>query len=182
MGLLAIGASPAAIAVRLPNELSYCWDAGECRLRFAWKGDFLDMSDIWKGHFDASAKILGDIFFRDNTDFPFRIGENAMIAATEYKGYTLKNRYPEFHYTLNGMDVYELIQPDAEGTGLIRNIHVPHADRVISFYWNAANDAIEYTFSAGKLTNNRLTLTPAEAKAFAITMKSYYLAYQYKQK
>ncbi|MDP3469916.1 MAG: plastocyanin/azurin family copper-binding protein, partial [Daejeonella sp.] len=29
------GASPAAIAVSLPDDLSYCWDAGTCRLRFA---------------------------------------------------------------------------------------------------------------------------------------------------
>ena len=58
------GASPDAIAVHLPEDLSYAWDAGACRLRFAWKGGFLDMSDLWKGHFDASAKILGDIFYR----------------------------------------------------------------------------------------------------------------------
>src|SRR6476469_11229911 len=41
------GASPAAIAVHLPNDLSYCWDAGTCRLSFACKGDFLDMSPLW---------------------------------------------------------------------------------------------------------------------------------------
>jgi hypothetical protein len=176
------GASPAAIAVRLPNEISYCWDAGECRLRFAWKGGFIDMSDLWKGHFNASAKILGNIFFHDDTDFPFRIGESAMIPTTKYKGYALKKGYPEFHYTLNGTDVYELIQPDTAGTGLIRTIRVPNADRAISFYTNAADDAIEYTFSAGKLVNNRLRLTPAEAKSFTITMKSYFLAYQHKKK
>jgi hypothetical protein len=80
------------------------------------------------------------------------------------------------------MDVYELIQPDTAGTGLIRNIRVPHADRAITFCMNAADDAIGYTFSAGKLMNNRLRLSPAEAKAFTITIKSYYLAYQHKHK
>ena len=88
------GASPAAIAVHLPNDLSYCWDAGDCRLRFAWKGGFLDMSDLWKGHFDASAKVLGDIFFRDNTDYPIRLGENATIPVVEYKGYRLIRTVP----------------------------------------------------------------------------------------
>ena len=35
-------AGPAAIAVAVNEELHYCWDAGECRLRYIWKGDFID--------------------------------------------------------------------------------------------------------------------------------------------
>ena len=40
-------AGPAAIAVSLPQKLSYCWDAGACRLRYAWQGDFIDPIDYW---------------------------------------------------------------------------------------------------------------------------------------
>ena len=36
------GASPAAFAVALPGNQFYCWDAGECRLRYVWtKGGFI---------------------------------------------------------------------------------------------------------------------------------------------
>ncbi|MGY8644435.1 MAG: plastocyanin/azurin family copper-binding protein [Verrucomicrobiales bacterium] len=35
-------AGPAAIAVALPEELNVCWDAGNCRLRYAWSGGFID--------------------------------------------------------------------------------------------------------------------------------------------
>src|SRR5687767_5561030 len=35
-------ASPAAIAVALPGDLSFCFDASECRLRYVWKGGFID--------------------------------------------------------------------------------------------------------------------------------------------
>ena len=172
------GASPAAIAVRLPNDLSYCWDAGTCRLRFAWKGGFIDMSDLWKGHFDASAKILGDIFFRDNTDFPFRLGENATIPSIQYKGYRLVEKYPEFHYTLDGIDVYELIRPKADGAGLIRDFRIPHADRKFWFFTNRQDDAIEYEFSPGHFRDKKLELSAPEAKKFTITMTSYNLAYK----
>jgi len=172
------GASPAAIAVHLPNDLSYCWDAGTCRLGFAWQGGFLDMSDLWKGHFNASAKILGDIFFRDNTDYPIRLGENAIVPTIQYKGYRLIDRYPEFHYTLNGLDVYELIQPKADSLGLIRSLRIPHADRTVWFFTNLSDDAIEYEFSAGQFRNRKLKLSPIEAKKFTITMTSYYLAYK----
>ena len=174
------GASPTAIAVHLPNDLSYCWDAGDCRLRFAWKGGFVDMSDLWKGHFNASAKILGDIFFRDNTDYPLRLGENATIPAVEYKGYRLVDRYPEFHYTLNGIDVYELIRPKEDSAGIIRVFRIPHADRKFWFFTNRQDDAIEYEFSAGHLKDRKLELSPAEAKEFTVNMTSYYLAFKNK--
>jgi azurin len=172
------GANPDVIAVHLPEELSYAWDAGSCRLQFAWKGGFLDMSDLWKGHFNASAKILGDIFYRDNTEYPFRLGVNSAIPNVEYKGYRLVERYPEFHYTLNGIDVYELIRPKADGFGLIRDFRIPHADRKFWFFENRQDDPIEYEFTAGRYKNKKLELSPAEAKAFTITMTSYYLAYK----
>ena len=136
------------------------------------------MSDLWKGHFDASAKILGDIFFRDNTDFPFRLGENATIPSIQYKGYRLIEKYPEFHYTLDGIDVYELIRPKADGAGLIRDFRIPHADRKFWFFTNRQDDAIEYEFSPGHFRDKKLELSAAEAKKFTITMTSYNLAYK----
>jgi hypothetical protein len=172
------GASPDAIAVHVAKDISYCWDAGSCRLRFAWKGGFVDMSDLWKGHMDASAKILGDIFFRDNTDYPIRLGDNATVPSVEYKGYRLVDRCPEFHYTLNGIDAYETIQPKADGLGLTRTFRIPHANGKIWFFINHEDDAIEYEFSAGRLQDKKLELTPAEAKEFTITMTSYFLAYK----
>jgi len=174
------GASPDVIAVHLPEDLSYAWDAGACRLRFAWKGGFLDMSDLWKGHFDASAKILGDIFYSDNTEYPFRLGESAAVPNIKYKGYRLVERYPEFHYTLNGIDVYELIRPKSDGFGLIRDFRIPYADRKFWFFVNRQDDPIEYEFTSGRYKNKKLELSPAEAKAFTITITSYHLAYKKK--
>ena len=138
------------------------------------------MSDLWKGHFDASAKILGDIFYSDNTEYPFRLGENAAIPNIKYKGYRLVERYPEFHYTLNGIDVYELIRPKADGFGLVRDFRIPRADRKFWFFVNRQDDPIEYEFTAGRYKNKKLELSPAGAKAFTITMTSYHLAYKKK--
>lgn len=175
------GASPASIGVALPNQLCYCWDAVSCRLRFAWKGEFLDMADMWEGHFDASAKVLGDIFFTDNTDYPIRLTENT-VPEVKYKGYRLIKRYPEFHYQLNGMDVYELIKPKADSFGLIREFRIPNANKPIWYYVNQDDDAMKYEFSAGSFDNRKLKLSPAEAKKFTITMTSYHLAYKYDRK
>jgi plastocyanin len=174
------GASPTAIAVHLPQQLSYCWDAGACRLAFAWQGGFLDMSDLWKGHFDASAKVFGDIFFRDNTDYPIRLGKNATVPTVKYKGFRLVDRYPEFHYTLNGIDVYELIRQKEDSLGIIRVFRIPKANQKLWFFTNRQDDAIEYEFSAGHFNNKKLELSPAEAKEFTVTMTSYHLAFKNK--
>ncbi|NQV74571.1 MAG: hypothetical protein HQ491_00805 [Bacteroidetes bacterium] len=163
------GASPAAIAVSLPSNLSYCWDASACKLRFAWSGGFLDNSELWKGKGDVLAKVVGTLFFRDKTEFPLSIGNHDGFQVVDYKGYSLINRYPEFHYTLNGLDVYELIMPNNNGTGLIRKFRIPGANKIVWFITNPT-DGVSYISSAGKWKNGKLKLVPKQAIDFSITM------------
>lgn len=160
---------PATIAVRLPGNLSYFWDAGTCRLRLASEGEFLDMKTLWAGHRQATAKNLGKVFFLDKTEYPIRIGAVENIPEVQFKGYRLIERYPEFHYTLNGVDVYELIREKSDGTGLIRTFRIPESNQSLWFVHNAA-DGIEYTSPAGEWLNGRLELTASKAKQFTITM------------
>jgi azurin len=174
------GASPAAIAVHLPKKLSYCWDMTTCSMRFAWSGDFIDMTDLWKGHFDASAKVLGEIFYRSNEEFPIRIGDATKMPAVKYKGYRLINRYPEFHYTVDGTDVYELIKPKEDGFGLIREFRIPNANEKISLNLKTQNNSVKYENSAGRFENSSLILTSSEAKQFSITITSYNIAFKRK--
>jgi len=162
-------AGPAAIAVSLPHNLSYCWDAGACRLRYAWQGDFIDPVDYWDKKGELSAKVLGTIFYRDKTAFPFRVGEVNQLPEVQFKGYRLVNSYPEFHYTLNGVDVFELIHPKEDGSGLERSFRIPAATTRIWFAFDVA-DGVQYTSSAGKISGNTLVLTSQEARQFTIIM------------
>jgi plastocyanin len=164
------GSSPAAIAVSLSTDLSYCWDAGTCKLRFAWKGGFLDNSELWKGKGDASAKVVGKVFFRDKTQFPLTINADNLNPIIDYKGYKLINRYPEFHYTVNGIDVYELIVPNVDGSGLIRTFRIPNAKTTVWFNTDPF-DGVSYSSSVGFWEGNRLKLNPMEAKKFSMTMR-----------
>ena len=163
------GASPAAIAVSLTPNLSYCWDAGTCRLRFAWSGGFLDNSELWKGKGDVSAKVIGEIFFRDQTEFPLTFKEKDKTPIFDYKGYLLINRYPEFHYTLDGIDVYELILPKNDGSGLIRKFRIPNVTETIWFNTKPL-DNIVFESSVGRWQGNSLEIEPAAAKEFTITV------------
>jgi azurin len=174
------GASPAAIAVHLPKKLSYCWDATTCSMRFAWNGDFVDMTDLWKGHFDASAKVLGEIFYRNNEVFPLRIGDVTKTPVVKYKGYTLINRYPEFHYTINGIDVYEMTKPKDDSFGLIHQFRIPKANGNVWLVNSAQDNSIKYEYSAGKEENGKLKLSAKQAKQFSVVITSYNIAFKRK--
>ncbi|WP_276361294.1 plastocyanin/azurin family copper-binding protein [Daejeonella sp. H1SJ63] len=160
---------PAAIAVRLPQRLSYFWDAGECRLRYATSGEFLDMKELWAGHRQAVARNLGQIFYRDKTEYPLRTGSPGNIPEVQFKGYKLINRYPEFHYLINGIDVYELIKEKTDGSGLLRTFRIPKANQSVWFVFSP-DDGIDYAFSGGKLSDGKLELSPAGARQFTISM------------
>lgn len=175
-------ASPAAIAVSLPLDLSYCWDPETCSLIYAWSGGFIDNTELWKGHRNANAKIIGSIFYRENMTYPLRIGNLEKTPIVEFKGYRLINRYPEFHYTIDGIDVFELILPKKDGNGLIRTFKISNANKAVWFHPNAENESAEYEFSAGKLEQGVLKLTAQEAMEFTVIMTNYSLVYARKKK
>lgn len=162
-------ASPAAIAVNLPHNLSYCWDAETCELRYAWKGGFVDNTGLWKGKPNSEAKILGTLFYRNDVKQPLRIGKPETLPVVGYKGYRLINRYPEFHYTLDGVDVYEIIHPTESGDGLIRTFSVPEGKKDLWFQVDA-RDGMKYESSAGKWQSNRLLIRASDVKKFSIVM------------
>ncbi len=161
-------AGPAAIAVSLPHQLSYCWDAGSCRLRYAWQGEFLDPKNYFDKKAEKYAKIMGTVFYRDKTTYPlkFSLDKNPVV---DFRGYRLIDRYPEFHYTIDGKDVYELIKPKEDGSGLIRSFKVPEATRPLYFVFDD-RDGAQYTASKGRIYGNQINLTADDAHEFVIVM------------
>ncbi|MGC1244450.1 MAG: plastocyanin/azurin family copper-binding protein [Chryseosolibacter sp.] len=162
-------ASPASIAVHLPHALSYCWDTEVCELRYAWEGGFVDNTGLWKGKPNSEARILGTVFYRNGVKQPLRVGSSGKPSVVGYKGYRLVNRYPEFHYTLDGVDVYEVIHPTASGDGLIRTFNVTEGKTDLWFHIDA-RDGMKYESSAGKWQGNTLRIPAADRKKFTIVM------------
>jgi hypothetical protein len=162
-------AGPAAIAVCLPKKLSYCWDAGACRLRYAWAGDFIDPVNYWDKKGELSAKILGTVVDRDKPDVPIRVGEAGHVPRVQFRGYRLIHSYPEFRYLVDGIEVLELIHPKEDGTGLERSFRIPKASQSIWFVVGST-DGVRYTTSVGKFIDNKLKLSPEEAVKFTLTM------------
>jgi azurin len=159
---------PASIAVSLPNGLSYCWDAGSCRLRYAWRGGFIDPKDYFNKKAEKHAKVVGTVFYRDKTTYPLRFSVDK-DPVVDFKGYKLIDRYPEFHYTIDGKDVYELIKPKSDGSGIVRSFKVPQAGQPLYFVFDV-NDGVEYTTSKGAFRGNQIHLSADDAREFIIIM------------
>lgn len=129
-------ATPAAIAVGLPGGVSYCFDAGESRLRYAWRGGFADISQTLfnkknrETNLTETARIVGEIFFREGT-FPIRSTDRGRIPQRRFRGYRLVDSIPEFHYELDGVEVRERIVA-IEG-GLKRHFRLDGVERPMWF-------------------------------------------------
>ena len=127
-------ATPAAIAVGMPGGISYCFDAGACRLLYAWKGGFLDLEEtLWKklgaDRLTPTAQIQGKRFFQ-SMRFPFQVGASDRQPQIRFGGYRWKEGSPEFHYQVGGASVHEHILPTKEAAGFrwrfrIERVHTP---------------------------------------------------------
>jgi mono/diheme cytochrome c family protein len=130
-------ATPAAIAVGLPGKLSYCFDAGESRLRYAWRGGFVDLSETLLKKRDANkltptAKLVGEVFYRGE-GFPLRTGAPDRVPQRRFRGYRLVDHYPEFRYEADGIEVSERIVASADASGLVRHFTLSKVEQPIWF-------------------------------------------------
>jgi mono/diheme cytochrome c family protein len=130
-------ATPAAIAVGMPGKLSYCFDASESRLRYAWRGGFIDLSETLtkktdKNHLTPTATLIGDVFYRSE-GFPIRVGEPGRVPQRRYRGYRLVDGFPEFRYDVDGIGVTERILPAADSSGIRREFTIATVDRPMWF-------------------------------------------------
>ncbi|WP_020605295.1 plastocyanin/azurin family copper-binding protein [Spirosoma spitsbergense] len=165
---------PAAIAVGLPGPSgqesgqSYVFDAGQCRMRYAWSGGFVDNTEQWDGKGQRFTKVVGDIYFRDTGGFPWRVGFGTQ-PPPRFKGYRLVNRYPEFRYVVNGVEIRELVKSLPTGRGLVRTFTLGPGNAAITFL-ATAQPGIRLKPSVGKLTNGEIRL-PAGTRRFTLTME-----------
>ena len=190
------GASPAAFAVALPGNHYYCWDAGECRLRYAWsKGGFIRGNQVhWSSNGKPVAKFKVLPYYRarssklkpedyehlaetarnspfyDTTeavDFPFKI--EAVDAFPKYKGYRLIKGYPEFIYKIGDYEIRELIRTSDNNLGITRKFSV--SPKTPLTFKVTLDESSIYSSSAGSISNDgTLKLTAKQAMEFDLTI------------
>ncbi|MGH9339999.1 MAG: c-type cytochrome [Acidobacteriota bacterium] len=168
-------ATPASIAVGAPGGISYCFDAGECRLSYAWQGGFIDMAELLQAKVapdksSPEAKLVGEIFYRSES-FPLRVGSTAKMAEVNFRGYRIVNDYPEFHYEVDGIQVRELILPIEQNIGIRRRFTIERVDRPL-WLSHSQEEGASVSATLGPFEDGRIRIPEGEQVQFELTIRS----------
>ena len=156
---------PASIAVQLPGGVSYCWDAGAGRFRYAWTGGYINMPAVAERFL---ADVLGDVFYEEPA-YPLRLGTSpgAVPKQIDFKGYTLDaQRIPEFETVVDGVTIHE--RAEVRDGRLVRRFRTGGEATV----WFAipAEGAAGLAAAGGTKEGAFFKFTGAAAKEFTISM------------
>ena len=164
------GATAAAIAVGMPRQgkdpgVSYCFDAADCRLVYAWQGGFIDLRGSLAKKM-AYPEILGQIFYRTGA-FPFRTGKIDSVPRRRFRGYRIADGFPEFRYEIDGIDVRERIVPLRPERGFAQEFRIEGVDSPLWFVVEA-NQKVTLTSTVGVFENGVLKIPPGENVRFDV--------------
>lgn len=151
-------AGPAAIAVALKSNMNYCWDAGNCRLRQAWSGEFINEGDTSRSNGNRQAGILGEKFWDGSGDErTYTIKVDDPEVKPDFKGYRLIEGQPEFKYHMGDLKVTEFITsiPD----GIVNRIQIANATAPVKVYAKG-----NITSDVGERNGDYIVVAPEEAK------------------
>lgn len=165
-------ASPAAIAVALTGSQNVCWDATDCRLRYAWQGTFIDPTQNWRGNGRDLAQLPTTPWWKAAVnEHPLRLGGATAAPAMKFLGYARTPAGAEFHYRAGNTEVFEQVLPRKEGPGLTLHFRIPRAGGNVTYH-TTPDSTYQWSSSAGKWSNGVLTLTAAEAADFTVSLTS----------
>ena len=153
---------PASIAVALPGDLNFCWDAGECRLRYVWQGGFLDGFPYWRANGDGLARVLGNVFHTEEKS-PVSFDEKT---PPRFLGYTMKDGIPTFNYRSGTTDIHERLEP-IEG-GFQRTFTFKNGPSQVTLSFQK-NEKLSYSSETG--TWEETTLTAPTASPISVNIK-----------
>lgn len=120
------GASPSSFAIGLPGGVNFCFDPVRGAVSYVWTGGFLDLTPARPGigKFINPAQLLGPIVYQETGVAPLRRHDPTRGPVIEFTGYSLQHDAVEFRYTVDGLPVREEIRARADGTALIRRLHL----------------------------------------------------------
>lgn len=163
------GSSPASIAVTIDGQHSLCWDTLSCRMRYVWKGGFIDGFPYWKGNGNAFAKSIGEIYYRAPEKLNSSLANAQNKELPKFKGYKMVGGLPVFHYSLGAHNVSEAIL-NKDGN-LVIQVKIQSDETLQGEVKYPLGDLAktEFKYSAGKVKDGALVLTAKEAVEFELS-------------
>ena len=162
--------SSRSIAVGLPGGVNYVFDAEQCRVRFAWSGEFLDITKVWTGRGGGPAAVLGKKFFVAPDGHPLRVGNPDAEPKLKFLGYRLVNKFPEFSFEVNGVPVRQRVRKATAEGSLNWEFELGETRESV---WLLTPKGMVTTFASGigELADARVKLKPG-TRFFAVTVST----------
>ena len=159
--------NPASIALMLPGDINVCWDASACRPRYSWRGAGVNPSKHWKTNGSGRVTLVGDTIWTAGDQTPLRLSMST-APNVSFKGYALKQGFPEFRYEIDGIAVKELIRDHNQGKGVSFAFQID-SDKPFFYVVDAAQNDL-FTSSVGVFTKGVLTIPAGSARSFTVTL------------
>jgi hypothetical protein len=172
-GFLKVGnkIKPYAIAVGIPGEMNYAYDLSAYTLLSAWRGKYIDVSNMWTDRGETQREIpLGTaVEFVDKPNlvklsnssdaWPDTVSvDNNMYSK---RGYRIDEKgMPVFMYSYENANVEDYITPSTDKTGFVRTLKAN---------FEGTSENIYYLLASGA------TIEQLPNGAFAIDDKKYYI-------
>ena len=162
--------STRSIAVGLPGGVNYVFDAEQCRVRYAWSGEFLDVSPVWTGRGGGPAKVLGQRFFSPPASHPLRVGNPDAEPQLKFLGYRLVDKFPEFLFEVNGVSVRQRVRKAPAESSLEWEFALGETREPV---WFLTPQGLATTFASGigELADARIKLKP-DTRFFEVTVST----------
>ncbi|NBV21669.1 MAG: hypothetical protein EBS05_07075 [Proteobacteria bacterium] len=157
-----------SIAVGLPGGVNYVFDAELCRVRYAWSGEFLDVSPLWTGRGGGQSKILGKKFVTIPAQ-PLRTGNGDSEPQVKFRGYRLVDKFPEFQYEVDGVSVRQRVRKGSAPESLELDFELTATNGDVWFVLPEVA-GVSVSTSAGPLENGRLRVPGGKPVRFSVTL------------
>jgi hypothetical protein len=162
-------AYPGAFAITFPNGPGVCLDPVRGGINYIWNGDFVDLRPRWITKQGEPARIAGEVYYREQQWQPLRGGAPGRESDFQFRGYTLHDGYPEFHYEIDGREVHERLTSASDG-GLQRRFRVGAGTTPLWLTLEPQPDA-EVTVSGLERDGNVATFSSAAGGEFTIEIR-----------
>ena len=178
--------SPRSMAVGLPSQTHFCFDAATCQIAYAWIGEFLNTGPTrgyGTGRGGKNSEIVGQLI---NIGSPSTLAIGTGDQQIEWLGYTMPTMQhhghshhgghhhdmaptvPTFNYRINDIDVKQTIITMGKKVSMKYVLsNAPKENVTIAF-----NDKqIKVKCTKGRITNNTLTIQGKYAKRFTVVIE-----------
>ncbi|MDE0860712.1 MAG: hypothetical protein OSA93_11190 [Akkermansiaceae bacterium] len=139
-----------AIAVGLPGDMSFGFDAENCRLLYAWRGGFIDVTKSWHSWGGWYTKLVGEKFHVAPEGFPLRLGDSKKKPQVRFKGYELIESYPVFKYLVDGTLVRQRITISEDQKMIHHHFDLPQNTKSVSFLADEHHQSKDADWTEGR--------------------------------